>query len=121
MYPILLQSMDCQAPLSMGIPRQEYWSGLPYSPPGDFPNPGLESTPPALAGGFFTTEAPGKSPGKNDVLLMSKTKILNCMCSMTAILQKLHTDVQIERSRTRRNSFDNNFFVLLLKFNDVRF
>ena len=49
-----------QASLSMGFPRQEYWSGLPCPPPGDFPDPGIELTSltsPALAGGFFTTPA----------------------------------------------------------------
>ena len=35
-----------QAPLSMGFPRQEYWSGLPCPPPGDLPDPGMESTSP---------------------------------------------------------------------------
>ena len=47
-----------QAPLSMGFPRQEYWNRLPFSPPGDLPNPGIEPgslASPALAGGFFTT------------------------------------------------------------------
>ena len=44
----------CQAPLSMGFPRQEYWSGLPFPSPGDLPDPGIEPTSPALAGGFFT-------------------------------------------------------------------
>ena len=42
-----------QTPLSMGFPRQEYWSGLPYSSPGDFPYPGIEPESPALAGRFF--------------------------------------------------------------------
>ena len=37
-----------QAPLSMGFPRQEYWSGLPFPPPGDLPHPGIELTSPAL-------------------------------------------------------------------------
>ena len=49
-----------QAPLSMGFSRQEYWSGLPCPPPGDIPEPGIEAAPlrsPALAGGFFTTNA----------------------------------------------------------------
>ena len=45
------------APLSMGFPRQEYRSGLPFPPPGDLPNPGIEPQSPALAGGFFTTSA----------------------------------------------------------------
>ena len=52
-----------QAPLSMGFSRQEYWSGFPFPPIGDLPDPGIRpvslmSSP--LAGGFFTTEPPGK-------------------------------------------------------------
>ena len=47
-----------QAPLSMGFPRQEYWSGLPFPSPEDLPNPGIKPMSPALAGGFFTTELP---------------------------------------------------------------
>ena len=46
-----------QAPLSMGFPRQENWSGLPFPPPGDLPDPGMEPVSPvspALAGRFFT-------------------------------------------------------------------
>ena len=49
-----------QAPLSMGFPRQEYWSGLPFPSPGDLPDPGIEPLSLALAGGFFTTEPPEK-------------------------------------------------------------
>ena len=46
------------APLSMGIPRQEYWSGLPFPSPGDLLDLGMEPVFPALVGGFFTTEPP---------------------------------------------------------------
>ena len=53
-------TVACQAPLSMGFPRQEYWSGLPFSPPGDLPDPGIKPASPALAGGFFTAQPPGK-------------------------------------------------------------
>ena len=49
-----------QASLPVGFPRQEYWSRLPFPPPGDVPNPGIEMVSPALAGGHFTTEPPGK-------------------------------------------------------------
>ena len=49
-----------QAPLSMGFSRQEYWSGLPLPPSGNLPEPGMEPASPALAGGLFTTEPPGK-------------------------------------------------------------
>ena len=54
-----------QAPLSMGFSRQEHWSGLPCPPPGDLPDPGIESTSfmsPALAGGFFTTSTTLEAP-----------------------------------------------------------
>ena len=55
----LCDPVDCSphAPLSMGSPRQEYWSGLPWPSPGDLPNPGIEPVSlvtPALAGRLFT-------------------------------------------------------------------
>ena len=53
-------TVACQDPLSLGFPRQEYWSGLPFPSPGDLPRPRIKSPFPALAGGFFTTEPPGK-------------------------------------------------------------
>ena len=49
-----------QIPLSMEFLRQEYWSGLPFSSPGNLPDPGVELRTPELAGGLFTTESPGK-------------------------------------------------------------
>ena len=56
-------TVACQAPLSMGFYRQEYWSGLLFPSPGDLPDPGIKPefpVSPALAGRFFTTEPPGK-------------------------------------------------------------
>ena len=55
-----------QAPLSMGFPRQEYWSRLPFPTPGTLPDSGIETTSPvslALTGRFFITEPPGKPLG----------------------------------------------------------
>ena len=67
---VCVQSLSCvrllvtpwtvapQAPLSMGSPRQEYWSRLPFPIAGDLPNPGIKPVslaPTALAGGFFTS------------------------------------------------------------------
>ena len=46
--------------LSMGFPRQEYWSGLPFPSPGDLLYQVIESVSSALAGKLFTTESPGK-------------------------------------------------------------
>ena len=54
-------TVACQAPVFMGFPRQGDWSGLPFPSPGDLPSPGIESTSPALAGGFFTTGVPHQS------------------------------------------------------------
>ena len=54
------ETVVCQAPLSIGFPRQEYWSKLPSPSPGDLPEPRIESMSSASAGGFFTTEPPGK-------------------------------------------------------------
>ena len=50
-----------QAPLSMGFSRQEYWNGVPCPPPGDLPDPGIDSESPALGGGFLTT-VPSEKP-----------------------------------------------------------
>ena len=60
-----------QAPLSMGFPRQEYGSGLPFPSPGDLPDLGIKPMFPVLAGGFFPTEPPGK-PLKKDRCLNEK-------------------------------------------------
>ena len=51
-----------QAPLSMGFFKQEYYSGLAFSSPGNLPDAGIEPTPPAspaMAGRFFTAVPPG--------------------------------------------------------------
>ena len=48
-----------QVPLSMGFPRQEYWSGLPFPSPGDFLDPGIESGSPLLWADALPSEPPG--------------------------------------------------------------
>ena len=50
-----------QPPLCMGFSRQEYWSGLPFPPPGDLPNPVIESRSSALQGRLFTIRVTGKA------------------------------------------------------------
>ena len=52
-----------QAPLSMGFPRQEYWSGLPFPSLGDLPDPGIKSRSPALQADSLPSEPPGKLKG----------------------------------------------------------
>ena len=73
-----LWTAGCQASLLMGFSRQEYWSKLLRPPPGDLPNPGMESaslTSPALAGGFFTASATGEVP-RSPILQMGKLRLL---------------------------------------------
>ena len=56
---VILWTVDCKLPLSVVFSEHEYWSGLPFSPPGDFPNSGTEPVSllmsPALTGWFFIT------------------------------------------------------------------
>ena len=55
-----LCTVACQAPLSMGFSRQEYWSGLPFPSPEDLPDPGIEPWSPALQADSLPTELGGK-------------------------------------------------------------
>ena len=77
----------------MGFSRQEYWSGLPFSTPRDFPDPGIKPTSlasPALPGRFFTTGPPEKSP-----FLMGFLKVLK-------VWQLAFLRASGPRERTRR-------------------
>ena len=72
----------CQAPMSMELPQQEYWNGVPFPSPGDFHDPGIEPktlVSPALAGRFFTTAPPGKSHlMQNLISLIQLSSCLGC-------------------------------------------
>ena len=59
-------TVACQAPLSMGFPRQEYWSGLPFPSPGDLPDPGIKPmslVSPAWQADFLPLNHVGSSSG----------------------------------------------------------
>ena len=51
-------TVACQAPLSIGFSRREYWSRLPFPSPGDLPNPGIKPRSPALQADALTSEPP---------------------------------------------------------------
>ena len=57
-------TVACKPPLSMGFPRQEYWSGLPFPFPEDLPNPGIKPGSPALQADSSPSEPPGKPISK---------------------------------------------------------
>ena len=69
LYSVIYESfvtpwtVTCQASLSLGFPRQGYWSGVPFPSPGDLPDPGIKPVSvvsPALVGRFFTTAPHGE-------------------------------------------------------------
>ena len=66
----------CQAPLSMGFPRHEYWSGLPFSSPGNLPDPGMEPGSPQLQVDSLPSE-----PCLYQIQILSVAAILNLHCA----------------------------------------
>ena len=57
---VTLWTVTYKSPQSIEFSRQEYWSGLPFSSPGDLPNPGIEPGSPALQTAALPSEPPGK-------------------------------------------------------------
>ena len=93
-----------QVTLSVGFSRQEYWSGLSCSPPGDLPDPGIKPgslTSPALAGGFFT-------PNITDALY---SKSSNLFQPVSAVLQGLSRKQGLTSNR-QEGTFGGNTAVL---------
>ena len=82
-------TIACQAPLSVGFPRQEYWSGLPFPSPGDLPDPGVEYVSPTLAGGFYTTESPAEPILFTTSLHLHVAALLSLSFSPEALLYML--------------------------------
>ena len=68
-----LWTVACQAPLSMGFCRQEYWSGLPFPSPGELPNSGTKPPSPALQADSLLSETPGKP--KEVVVFIKQAKV----------------------------------------------
>ena len=96
-----------QAPLSMGFPRQDYWSGLPCPPPGHLPDPGMEPESPALAGGFSTTNAIREDPTEVTLGLYSLPWWLSdkeSACYAKGAVQSLGLEDPLEESTATHSS-----------------
>ena len=94
---VTLWTVACQAPLSMGFSRRESWSGLPFPPPGDLPNPGIKPkslTPHALAGRFFTTsgtlEAQFSLEVGENLRIFTVSSVISRLCCLILHLGKLN-------------------------------
>ena len=70
----ILWTLACQASLSMGFSRQEYWSGLPFPSPGNLPNPGIEPGSPALQELFTKWATKGNRWTSKSALLYKQAK-----------------------------------------------
>ena len=90
--PAIPWTVACQAPLSMRFSRQEDWSGLLFSYPGDLPDPGIEPQSPTLQADSFPTELQGKpnySPTPKVSLLhltFCNHKFVFCVCDSASVL-----------------------------------
>ena len=96
-----LRPYGLQSPLSMGLSRQEYQSGLPFPPPGDLPHPGIEPMSlrsPVLAGGFFYLLVPPGKPNTSNPRSFRLIHIFTVLCfknvSVTQNLDVICTDSQ---------------------------
>ena len=87
---VTLWTVARQAPLSIGFPRQKYWSGLPFPSPGNLPHPGIKPNSPALTGEFFTTEPlvkpkRGITWSKSRFTILSWCKETDGLCQLCVI------------------------------------
>ena len=76
---VTVWTVALQAPLSMGFPRQEYWSGLPFLAPGDLPDPGTEPRSPALQ----VDSLPSEPPGRPNLQYVPLKEHLTCLVAFT--------------------------------------
>ena len=81
-------TVACKAPLFMKFSRQEYWNGLPFPPPGDLPDPGIEPASLmsfALADGFFTTSTTWEAPFLDYNFYTNHSFLKAVICSQTCL------------------------------------
>lgn len=92
-----------QAPLSKGLPRQEYWNGSPFPSSGHLPSPGIKLESPALnAGRFLTSEQPGKPKWRRVSGISERRRVRKFWEREGA--ENSEVERQCERKKMRRNS-----------------
>ena len=101
LYLTLCNSMDYSSPGPSvhGILQQEYWSGLPGSPPGDLPKPGIEPRSPALQADSLPSEPPGKHLGSASMAtILTEVYLENCNLKSRVIKIYKITDLSLSYS-----------------------
>ena len=99
---LTLWTVAHQAPLSMGFPRQKYWSGLPFPPPGDLPRDRIRvSCISCIAGRFFTTERSGKPHWPTEHYKPSKNPCpaLTPLASQGGWVERRHEGIKTDLAR----------------------
>ena len=84
-----------QAPPSISFSNQEYWSGLPFPPPGDLPNPGFEPMSPELQADALTSEPPGKSSNVTGSHQKVRTQLLTVLQCNSMALRQIHRSPEL--------------------------
>ena len=111
-YSAIPWTVACQAPLSMKFSRQEYWSGLPFSSPGDLPDPGIKPRSPVLQ----VDSLPTKPLGKPSVYVCAILCVYNfsiCLYNFNYIWVCVYAILIIIRM------FFMLYFYIITKFNNV--
>ena len=115
---VTLWTVACQAPLTMGFPRQEYWNGLTFPSPGNLPNPGIELAslrPPALQTGSLPLAPPGKP--KKSTRCFNKTDLTESQGTQAWLLTMSFINYTIRNlSKEIPNSLPTTSYQLLTCF-----
>ena len=93
-------TVDFQAPLSMGFPRQEYWSGQPFRSLGDLPDQGIEPWSPALQAHSLLSEPPWKLRKKLEIRKCDTFNLVLQDCLAIQALQVYCYDTVIKRTKS---------------------
>ena len=87
----------------MGFSTQEYWSGLPFPPPGDLPDPVIEPTSLELAGSLFTIEPCGKSSAVKEISIKKRSE-MTFILKQTENKEQLQGELPGKDGRTKKSS-----------------
>ena len=98
-------TVACQAPLSMGFSRQEYWSGLPFPSPGNLPSQGIKPKSPALQA-VITTELPGREHYSVVALFSITVKV--CTAWLIVLVISLVLVITVNITTTSKNRATKN-------------
>ena len=113
----ILWTVGHQAPVSMGFPMQEYWSGLPFPSPGDLPDPGIKPRSPGSSTGrrfnlWATREA--CHPKLNTRFGSYKNQSMNSSCKSRANIYRVYSSLNFKLTSTLKSVRGSKWILILL-------